>query len=191
MDPTSPQEVTQLLLAWSNGDQTALEQLTPLVYAELRKLARSLMARERRGHTLQTTDLVHEAYLRLIDATKVQWQDRAHFFGVCARLMRDGSLVEHARSRQSLKRGGGTIRVDFDEAAVVSDNGTVNLVALDEALKGLAKIDARKSRVVELRFFGGLEVEETAEVLDVSAGTVMRDWRIAKVWLLRELKGDR
>jgi len=182
----SPQEVTRLLLAWNNGDQAALEQLMPLVYAELRRVARRYMGRERAGHTLQTTALVNEAYLRLIDASQVQWQNRAHFFAVSAQLMRR-ILVDYARSHNYVKRGGEAHRVSLDEAVVVSAEPAPDLVALDDALKSLAEIDGRKSRVVELRFFGGLSVEETAEVLKISPRTVMSDWSLAKAWLLRAL----
>jgi RNA polymerase sigma-70 factor, ECF subfamily len=179
-------EVTQLLLAWSQGEQTALEKLVPLVYAELRRVARRHMYQERPGHTLQTTALVNEAYLRLIDARQVRWQNRAHFFAVSAQLMRR-ILVDFARSRRYQKRGGGAQKVTFDEAVVASPVQSPSLVALDYALTALAVTDARKSKVVELRFFGGLSVEETAEVLKVSPDTVMRDWKLAKAWLAREM----
>lgn len=159
----------------------------PLVYDELRRLAHRYLAGERPGHTLQTTALVNEAYLRLIDSSRVRWQNRAHFFGVSAQLMRR-ILVDFARSRHKLKRGGGAVQVSLDEAAIISHEPSADLIALDEALKALADFDERKSKVVELRFFGGLTVEETAEVLQVSTDTVMRDWSLAKVWLLRELK---
>jgi RNA polymerase sigma-70 factor, ECF subfamily len=180
------QGVTALLLAWSQGEQTALEKLVPLIYAELRRVARRHMYRERPGHTLQTTALVNEAYLRLIDARQVHWQNRAHFFAVSAQLMRQ-ILVDFARSKHYLKRGGGAQKVTFDEALVASPEQGQDLVALDYALKALAVTDARKSRVVELRFFGGLSVDETAEVLKVSPDTVMRDWKLAKAWLAREM----
>ena len=185
----SPGAVTELLRAWGDGDDGALEQLTPLVEAELRRLARGYMRRERRGHTLQTTALVNEAFLRLTDARRVRWQDRAHFLGISARLMRR-VLVDHARSRGYRKRGGGAERVTLDEGLVASPEPAVDVVALDRALEALAAVDARKSRVIELRFFGGLSVEETAEVLHVSPDTVKRDWRLAKLWLLRELEGE-
>jgi RNA polymerase sigma-70 factor (ECF subfamily) len=182
--------VTALLRAWGDGDDGALEQLTPLVEAELRRLARAYMARERRDHTLQTTALVNEAFLRLTDARRVRWQDRAHFLGISARLMRR-VLVDHARSRGYRKRGGGAERVMLNEQLVAAPEvAAVDVVALDRALETLAAVDARKSRVIELRFFGGLSVEETAEVLHVSADTVKRDWRLAKLWLLHELAGD-
>lgn len=179
-------EVTQLLLAWGNGDQAALDRLLPLVYAELRRLAGHYLAGERRGHTLQATALVNEAYLRLVDSGARQWQNRAHFFGVAARMMRQ-VLVDHARARNYLKRGGGAQQVTFDEGIIVSDERMAEIVALDDALSALAKLDERKSRIVELRFFGGLSIEETAEALHVSPGTVMRDWTLAKAWLRREM----
>jgi RNA polymerase sigma factor (TIGR02999 family) len=182
----SSEDVTQLLLAWAAGDQAALEQLTPLVYRELHRLARRAMARERPGHTLQTTALVHEAYLRLIDSSRVRWQNRAHFFAVSAQLMRR-ILVDFARSRQYQKRGGKARHVDLEEAVVVSPKRAADLVALDDALSQLASIDARKGQVVELRFFGGLSVEETAEVLEISPRTVLREWSLAQAWLHREL----
>ena len=187
MAATSPQEVTGLLLAWSEGEQAAFEKLVPLVYAELRRVAHRYMGRERPGHSLQTTALVNEAYLRLIDARRVRWQNRAHFFAVSAQLMRR-ILVDFARSRQYLKRGGAAQKVSFDEGLVVSKEHGQDLVALDDTLKALAAIDARKSQVVELRFFGGLSVAETAEVLKVSPDTVLRDWRLAKLWLAREMR---
>ncbi len=179
-------EVTQLLRAWSEGDQAALEQLMPLVYDELRRLAQRHMRRERSGHTLQTTALIHEAYLRLIDQKEALWQNRAHFFAVAATLMRR-ILVDHARARHYQKRGGGAQQVTFDEALEVSDERAAEVIALDEALTALAEFDERKSRMVELRFFGGLSIEETAEVLGVSPGTVMRDWTLAKTWLQRTI----
>lgn len=178
--------MTGLLVAWSAGDESALNQLMPIVHGELRHLARQLRRGERGNHTLQTTALVNEAYMRLVDLSRVRWQDRAHFFAMSARLMRR-ILVDHARSRKYLKRGGGMRQVSFDEALAVSEERGADLVALDDALEVLAAVDARKSQVVELRYFGGLSVEETAEALHVSAETVMRDWRLAKVWLFREL----
>ena len=189
LEPLAPGAVTELLRAWGDGDDRALEQLTPLVEAELRRLARGYMRRERRGHTLQTTALVNEAFLRLTDARRVRWQDRAHFLGISARLMRR-VLVDHARSRGYRKRGGGAERVTLEEGLVTSPEPTVDVLALDRALEALAAVDDRKSRVIELRFFGGLSVEETAEVLHVSRDTVKRDWRLAKLWLLRELAGE-
>jgi RNA polymerase sigma factor (TIGR02999 family) len=178
-------EVTQLLLAWGKGDPAALEALTPVVYDELRRLARHYMGNERVGHTLQATALVNEAYMRLVDIHKVQWQNRAHFFAMSARLMRR-ILVDSARSRKYQKRGAGAQKVSLDERLLVAEPGR-DLVALDDALNELAKVDERKRKVVEMRFFGGLSVEETAEALGVSVDTVMRDWKLAKAWLLREL----
>jgi len=179
-------ELTQLLRAWSEGDEQALEKLVPMVYAELHRLARHYMAGERAGHTLQTSALVNEAYLRLVDFKNVNWQNRAHFFGVSAQLMRR-ILVDFARSRRSLKRGGEILTVSLEEGSIASPDKGADVVALDDALKTLAAMDARRSRVVELRFFGGLNAEETAAVLKVSAETVLHDWKLAKVWLLREL----
>jgi RNA polymerase sigma factor (TIGR02999 family) len=188
--PASPLgQVTELLRAWSDGDQNALEQLVPLVEAELRRLARAYMRRERGEHTLQVTALVNEAFIRLTDARRVQWQDRAHFLGISARLMRR-VLVDHARSRGYLKRGGAVQKVSLDEAVAISPEPAVDVIALDRALEALSAVDVRKGRVIELRFFGGLTVEQTAEVLHVSTDTVKRDWRMAKLWLLRELQGD-
>ena len=189
MSKTSPREITQLLRAWRRGDQGALEKLTPLVYADLRRLARHYMGGERRGHTLQTTALINETYLRLVGSRQVNWRDRAHFFAVSAQLMRR-VLVDFARSRRRLKRAGRAGEVSFEEALVIPPKPGRDLVALDDALSALAAIDARKSRVVELRYFGGLSVEETAEVVKVSPQTILRDWRLAKVWLLRELSRD-
>jgi RNA polymerase sigma factor (TIGR02999 family) len=187
MDMPSSQEVTQLLVAWSNGDQSALERLTPLVYRELHRLAKGYMHRERPGHLLQTTALVNEAYMRLIDWKDVRWKDRAHFFGVAAQLMRR-ILVDFARARHQDKRGGAMRQVSFDEAWAVSVEQTAELIALDEALDQLAAIDPRRSRMVELRFFGGLSEEETAEALQVSPRTVRREWSLARAWLRRELR---
>jgi RNA polymerase sigma-70 factor, ECF subfamily len=178
--------VTELLLAWGSGDRSALDELMPLVHHELRRLARSQMRGERDNHTLQTTALVNEAFLRLIDLRRIRWQDRAHFLALSAQLMRR-VLVDHARTRNYRKRGGGAATVALDDVAVAVPERAADLVALDEALEDLARVDPRKSRVVELRFFGGLSVEETAEALNVSPETVMRDWRLAKVWLLREM----
>ncbi len=183
-------EVTQLLRAWSEGDEQALEKLMPLVYAELHRLARRCIAGERPGHTLQTSALVNEAYLRLVDVNNVNWQNRAHFFGVSAQLMRR-ILVDFARSHRSLKRGGETLTVPLEEGSIVSRERGADVVALDDALKTLAAMDPRRSRVVELRFFGGLSAEEAAEVLKVSPETVMHDWKLAKAWLLRELSVDK
>jgi len=180
-------DVSQLLQAWSGGDQNALETLTPIVFDELRRLARRYMRRERPGHSLQTTALVNEAYIRLVDYKRMQWQNRAHFFAVSAQLMRR-ILVDHAR-RHNLKRGGDAQQVSLEEAAAVNGERTTDLIALDDAMNALARIDPRKVQVVEMRFFGGLSVEETAEVLKVSPVTVMRDWSTAKAWLYRELTG--
>jgi RNA polymerase sigma factor (TIGR02999 family) len=188
MTKPSPHEVTQLLQAWSDGNQEALDKLVPLVYEELHRLARHYMGGERPGHTLQTTELVNEAYMRLIDWKTVRWQNRAHFFGVAAQMMRR-ILVDFARSRHYAKRGGEARQVSLTEAAVVSVERGEDFIALDEALESLAAIDARKGRIVELRFFGGLSVEETAEVLKISSRTVMREWSVAQAWLHRELSG--
>jgi RNA polymerase sigma factor (TIGR02999 family) len=179
---------TALLLAWNRGEPGALDALLPLVYGELRRLAAHYMKGERTGHTLQATALVNEVYLRLIEIDHVQWQNRAHFFAMAARLMRR-VLVDAARSRGYLKRGGGVTMVSLDEALVVSNEPGEDLVALDDALTALAAVDSRKSDVVEMRFFGGLTIDETAEALDVSRDTVKRDWTMAKLWLLRELRG--
>jgi RNA polymerase sigma-70 factor, ECF subfamily len=189
MTVSSTHEVTQLLKAWTTGDEQALEKLTPLVYQQLHRAAQRYMAGERSGHVLQTTALVNEVYLRLVDCDQINWQDRAHFFAVSAQLMRR-ILVDFARSRGYQKRGGGAPHISLDEAPSVCNEPDANLVAMDDALKALATVDARKSKVVELRFFGGLSVEETAEVLKVSVETVVRDWRLAKVWLLRELSQE-
>jgi RNA polymerase sigma factor (TIGR02999 family) len=180
--------VTELLLEWGGGDRAALDELVPIIHEELRRLARHQMRGERDNHTLQTTALVNEAFLRLVDLRRIQWQDRAHFLALSARLMRR-ILVDHARSRSYQKRGAGVANVTLDETLVASPERGIDLVALDDALEVLARVDARKSQVVELRFFGGLSVEETAEALKVSPETVTRDWRLAKVWLLREISG--
>ncbi len=182
----SSHEVTRLLKAWSRGDEEALEKLTPVVYRQLHQVAHRYMAGERSGHTLQTTALVNEVYLRLVDCGGVNWQDRAHFFAVSAQLMRR-ILIDFARSRGYLKRGGAVPHISLEETPSVCNEPDVNLVALDDALKALAAVDERKSKVVELKFFGGLSIEETAEALRVSSDTVIRDWRLAKIWLLREL----
>lgn len=186
MSAHSPKEITELLVAWSDGDQAALEKLSPLVYDELHRLAHRYMRGERAGHTLQTTALVNEAYVRLIDWKNVRWQNRAHFFGVSAQLMRR-ILVDFARSRAYEKRGGGVHAVTLHDAIDVSNDKGVDLEALDEALSALAELDPRQSKVVELRFFGGLTNEEAAEVLKVSIATVRRDWSLARAWLHREL----
>src|SRR5450631_4020480 len=180
-------EVSTLLRAWSDGDQSALDRLTPIVYDELHRLARRYMKRERPGHSLQTTALVNEAYMRLVDYERMQWQDRAHFFAVSAQLMRR-ILVDHAR-RHNLKRGGDVQHISLEEAAMVSGHSDAGLVLLDCAMNELVRMDPRKVQVVEMRFFGGLSVEETAEVLKVSTVTVKREWRAAKAWLYRELTG--
>jgi len=190
MEAPRSDEVTGLLQAWSAGDGEALEKLTPLVYQELHRAARHYMAGERPSHTLQATALINEVYLRLIDVRLMDWQNRAHFFAVCAQLMRR-ILTDYARSRRYQKRGGGVAHMPLDETLVVGSQADSELVELDEALKKLALVDERKSRVVELRFFGGLEVKEAAEVLKVSSETVMRDWRLAKVWLRREMQRER
>jgi RNA polymerase sigma-70 factor (ECF subfamily) len=182
-----PAEVSGLLRAWGDGDRAALDRLTAIVYDELRRLARHYMRGERPGHSLQTTALVNEAYMRLVDYKNMQWQNRAHFFAVASQLMRR-ILVDHAR-RHNLKRGGGVQHVSLEETAMVGGDRAADLVALDDAMDALARIDPRKVRVVEMRFFGGLSVEETAEVLRVSPVTVMRDWSTAKAWLYRELTG--
>jgi len=179
--------VSGLLRAWSDGDRAALDRLTPIVYAELHRLARRYMKRERPGHSLQATALVNEAYMRLVDYKGMHWQNRAHFFAVSAQLMRR-ILVEHAR-RHNRKRGGNVRHVSLDDAVTVGGDRDADLVLLDEAMNALAQFDARKAQVVEMRFFGGLSVDETAEVLKVSAVTVMRDWSTAKAWLYRELAG--
>jgi len=189
MRPALSIDVTRLLRAWGEGDEEALHKLTPLVYEQLHSLARRYMARERPGHTLQTTALIHETYLRLVDVRQVKWQDRAHFLAICAQLMRR-ILIDFARSRDSQKRRGAVPHVDLDEALLVASEPHFDLVALDDALNRLARVDERQSRVVELRFFVSLNVKETAEVIKVSADTVMRDWKLAKVWLFRELRGS-
>ena len=181
-------QVTQLLLDWSKGDGAAFDELVPLVHSELRRLARRYMRRERAGHTLQTTALVNEAYLRLINQGQVEWQNRAHFFAIAARVMRR-ILVDYARTRGYSKRGGNAVHVSFDEAAVVSPDARADIVAIDQALSDLAAVDPRKSRIVELRFFGGLNIEETAEVMSISPTTVQREWRSAKAWLYYAISG--
>jgi RNA polymerase sigma factor (TIGR02999 family) len=187
MTSDSSYDITALLVDWSNGDQSALEKLLPLVERELHRLAHSYMRRESPDHTLQTTALVNEAYLRLIDQKKTRWQNRAHFFGIAAKIMRR-ILLNWARDQQRQKRGGGAIQVSLSEVAAIPLIKGSDLIALDEALERLTMTDERKARVVELRYFGGLSVEETAEVLDISAITVLRDWKFAKAWLLREIE---
>ncbi|HKA20495.1 MAG TPA: sigma-70 family RNA polymerase sigma factor [Blastocatellia bacterium] len=186
MGISAPKEVTQLLVDWGNGNKAALDQLMPLVYKELRRLASQYLRRERHNHTLQSAALVNEAYLRLVDYSNLRWQDRAQFFGLAAQLMRR-ILIDHARSHHYAKRGGGAHRVSLDEAAILSEERASELVALDDALTSLAAMDPRKSQVVELRFFGGLNIEETAEVLKLSSMTIQREWRWAKAYLYREI----
>lgn len=187
MSTSRAPDVTRLLLAWRDGDRAALEDLVPLVYAELRRVAHRQMRRERAGRTLQTTSLVNEVYLRLLDSNRVGWQNRTHFFAICAQLMRR-VLVDAARARGSLKRGGECVHIALEDAPSLSPGPNPDLIALDEALTRLAALDARKSQVVELRYFGGLSVKETADALHISPETTMRDWKMAKLWLLRELK---
>ncbi len=187
---SSTSQVTQLLQAWNEGDQSALEKLTPIVYDELRRMARQYMAYERPNHTLQSAALVNEVYLRLVGSEQANWQNRIHFLAVCAQSMRR-ILVDWARSRQAMKRGGEIRPLRLNEALAVSEVQDVDLIALDEALQSLAAVDPRRSQVVELRFFGGLDVEETAEVLKVSSDTVLRDWKLARSWLLCELSGEK
>ena len=184
-----PHEITQLLAEWSEGNQAALDQLYPLVYNELRRLAHGYLRRERKGHTLQTTALIDEAYLRLVDQKHVHWANRSHFFGISAQIMRR-ILIDHARRYDYAKRGGGAQRISLDEAAIVAKQRGQTLLMLDEALKSLAKIDPRRSQVVELRYFGGLNNEEIAGVLKISENTVMRDWNMARAWLYQELSGS-
>jgi RNA polymerase sigma-70 factor (ECF subfamily) len=186
MDSPPSHDVTQLLVAWSNGDQAARDQLISVVYEELHRLARRYMRSESPGHTLQTSALVNEAFLRLVDHRNVHWQNRSHFFAIAAQMMRR-ILVDYARSRNSAKRGGGARALTLDEELIVSDERSDEVVAVHEALEELAKFDARKGQIVELRFFGGLSIDETAEVLGVSPGTVMSDWTMAKAWLRREI----
>jgi len=183
---TSPQAVTQLLVDWGNGDRQALEKLTPLVYQELKRLAARYLRRERREHTLQSTALVHEAWLRLIDQNHVHWQNRAQFFGIAGEMIRR-ILIDHARNRQAAKRGDGAVKLSLDEALGAPDRRDFDLVALDDALGDLGKLDPKQGKLVELRFFAGLSIEESAEVLGVSPATVKREWAAAKAWLYREL----
>lgn len=187
MNDESQKAVTQLLLEWSSGDRDAPARLIPLVYDELRKLAGRYLSRERSDHTLQATALVNEAYLRLVDQTQVSWQNRAHFYGVAANAMRH-ILVDHARARAADKRGGGAVKLNLEDTNVAIEERAAEIVALDDALKALAKFDERKSKIVELRFFGGLNEEEIAAHLDISTRTVKRDWKMARLWLYRELK---
>jgi RNA polymerase sigma-70 factor (ECF subfamily) len=189
MGSVTPQSITALLRAWSNGDQAALDQLVPLVDAELHRIAKRCLERESQHGSLQTSSLVNEAYLRLIDIERANWQDRAHFFAVSARIMRR-LLVDRARARRAVRHGGGLQRLPLEEALVFTSEPTSDIVAIDEALNALAELSPRKGRVVELRFFGGLTVEETAHVLGISSDSVKRDWRLAKLWLLRQLTGE-
>jgi RNA polymerase sigma-70 factor (ECF subfamily) len=188
MDP-SPSEISRLLADWTNGDQAALDKLMPLVYDELRRIAHHYMSRERPDHTLQTTALVNEAYLRLVDQKHARWQNRAQFFGIAARLMRR-ILVDHARTHAQAKHGGGALKVSLDEVAILSPARAADVMALDDALKKLAENDPRKCQIVELRYFGGMTVEETAELLKISPITVKRDWLVAKAWLHREISNE-
>ncbi|HKQ99995.1 MAG TPA: sigma-70 family RNA polymerase sigma factor [Pyrinomonadaceae bacterium] len=189
MKTLSPQEITRLLADWGEGDQSALDKLTPLVYGELRRIAQRQMNQERPGHTLQATALVNEAFLRLAGQDDFRWQDRAHFFAVCAQVMRH-ILIDHARAHSRDKRGGGALQVSLDEAALMAGAPSADFVALDRALRELESVDPRKGRIVELRYFTGLSVEETAEVLKISPATVRREWRRAKAWLYRALAGE-
>ncbi|HKC87537.1 MAG TPA: sigma-70 family RNA polymerase sigma factor [Blastocatellia bacterium] len=186
---TSPATITQLLIKWRDGDQTALDELAPQIYSELRRLARYYLRQERPGHTLQPSDLVHEAFLRLVDEKEIDWQNRAHFFGIAAVRMRH-ILVEHARGRQAAKRGGGEFRLSLSEADRLAEKRDVNLLALDDALRRLEELDSQKSRIVELRYFGGLTIEETAEALRISPATVKRDWSMARAWLRSEISNE-
>jgi RNA polymerase sigma factor (TIGR02999 family) len=188
--PPAQETVTQLLIEWREGDETAINRLMPLVYHELRRMAHRYMRRERPGHMLQTTALINEAYLKLVGNKEMQWQNRSHFYAVAAQAMRR-ILVDNARARRYAKRGGGAVAVELNEAATVAAKRAAEIVALDDALNDLAKLDPRKSRIVELRYFGGMTVVETAEVLDLSPATVMRDWDTAKAWLLRAISPDR
>jgi RNA polymerase sigma factor (TIGR02999 family) len=187
MEPMEPVEITRLLKAWGAGDRAALDRLTPDIYNELRRMSAKYMRNERDGHTLQATALVNDLYLRLADITAADWTDRAHFFAVCAQMMRR-ILVDSARARRSAKRGGGAVKINVDDAPVMAHDRDGATVALDDALTGLAEFDARKAQVVELRYFGGLSVEETAAVLKISEQSVLRDWKLAKAWLQREMK---
>jgi RNA polymerase sigma factor (TIGR02999 family) len=184
--PTRNSDVTRLLADWSKGDRRALDELLPLVYEELRHLANAYLRRERDGHTLQSTALVHEAFLRLVNQRDVQWHGRAHFFGIAAQMIRR-ILVDHARAQRAAKRGAGAVRLELDEALAVSEQRDLDLIALDEALERLAMMDERQSRIVELRFFAGLSVEDTADVMGISTATVKREWSSARAWLFREI----
>lgn len=190
MDTSTPQEFTQLLLAWNQGDQAALDQMIPLVHEELKRLARYYMRSEHAGHTMQTTALVNEAYLRLVDSARVQWQNRAHFLYIAAQLMRR-VLVDEARKRLSHKRGGGAVQVSFSEAAVIAEERLTDLAAIHEALEKLEQVNPKAARVVELKFYGGLSGEEIAEVMKITPARVSQHWSLAKAWLKRELSGER
>lgn len=190
MTTLSPQNVTELLQEWQRGDKAALDKLTPLVYDELRRIAHRYVQRERDGHTLETTALVNEAYVRLVGQQKIEWQNRAHFFAVTAQVMRH-ILIDHARRRHYAKRGGAAQQVSLEDSYAMTSERAAELVALDEALDELAKLDPRKGRVVELRYFGGLSLEETADVLGISVMTVRRDWRAAKAWLYKAVTSDK
>ena len=185
-----PKEVTQLLQQTARGDREALDQLLPLVYKELRQIADRYLKRERADHTLQATALVHEAYLRLVDQRETEWQNRAHFFGVAAQMMRR-ILVDYARASQTAKRGSGSVKVSLDDVLEISEEQMGSMLALDEALSALEQLDPQKSRIVELRFFGGLSIEETAEALGIGTATVIRQWRMAKAWLYKEVTGEK
>ena len=185
--PPAPQDLTQLLVDWSNGDPSAADKLFPLVYGELKRMARRYLRKENPGHTLQTTALVNEAYLRLVDQKRVQWQNRTQFYGIAARMMRR-ILVDHARSHARLRRGGQVRKIDLDDIATLADERAAELIALDEALDGLAKLDERRCQVVEMRFFGGLSNSEIATVLKIAPNTVMRDWNMARAWHYREIQ---
>ena len=185
----TPPNITQLLVAWNGGDKAALDQLIPIVYEELRRQASNYLRRERPGHTLQTTALIHEAYVRLVDQKNVHWQNRAQFFGIAAQLMRR-ILVDHARTKHRAKRGGSAVRVSLTDTTAVTKDANLDLIEIDEALNRLAKIDEQQAQIVEMRFFSGLSVEETAAALNISPATVKRDWRVAKAWLHRSLAGE-
>jgi RNA polymerase sigma factor (TIGR02999 family) len=187
---SSQPNITELLVGYQGGDKEALDQLMPIVYDELRRQAARYLRREQAGHTLQTTALIHEAYVRLVDQRNVQWQNRAHFFGIAAQLMRR-ILVDHARTKKRVKRGGSKVQVSLADATVATTGPDLDIVALDEALERLEKLDQQQSRVVELRYFSGLTVEETAEVMGISTATVKREWSVARAWLHRELSGDK
>ena len=190
MPPEPAADVTQLLVSWSSGNQAALEQLMPLVYAELRRLASAYLRRERPDHTLQSTALVHEAFLKLVNQREVEWRSRAHFYGIAAQMIRR-ILVDYARSHHAEKRGSGAVKLSLDEALAVPESTELDLVGLNEALEKLAKMDSRQNRIVELRFFAGLSIEETAEVMQLSPATIKREWNSARAWLFREISRSR